>query len=100
MEMYINGVSTRKVRKIVEPLCGENVSKTMVSRLCKELDHDMRTWNERDLSESAYPFLLADALYVRVRFGHQVMKEDTGISLDSPWPRRKARIRGMSSSHP
>ena len=76
MEMYINGVSTRKVRKIMEPLCGENISKTMVSRLCKELDHDMRTWNERDLSESAYPFLLAAALYVyvRVRFGHQVIK--------------------------
>ena len=36
----------------------------------------MRTWNERDLSESAYPFLLAAALYVyvRVRFGHQVIK--------------------------
>lgn len=74
MEMYINGVSTRKVRKIMEPLCGENISKSMVSRLCKELDHDMQAWNSRDLSESSYPFFLADALYVRVRFGHQVIK--------------------------
>lgn len=74
MEMYINGVSTRKVRKIMEPLCGEGVSKSMVSRLCKELDHDIQAWNGRDLSESSYPFFLADALYVRVRFGHQVIK--------------------------
>ena len=74
MEMYINGVSTRKVRKIMEPLCGEGVSRSMVSRLCKELDHDMQAWNSRDLSESSYPFLLTDALYLRVRFGHQVIK--------------------------
>ena len=51
MEMYINGVSTRKVRKIMEPLCGENISKSMVSRLCKELDHDIEAWNSRDLSK-------------------------------------------------
>jgi putative transposase len=74
MEMYINGVSTRKVRKIMEPLCGEGVSKSMVSRLCKELDHDMQAWNSRDLSERTYPFLMADALYLKVRFGHQVIK--------------------------
>ncbi len=79
MEMYINGVSTRKVRKIMEPLCGEGVSKSMVSRLCKELDHDMQAWNSRDLSESSYPFLMTDALYVRVRFGLRALLVAVGI---------------------
>ena len=74
MEMYINGVSTRKVRKVMEPLCGENVSKSMVSRLCRELDKDVMSWNSRDLSETEYPLLQVDALYVRVRSGHQVIK--------------------------
>ncbi|GAB1426686.1 hypothetical protein MASR2M17_01120 [Aminivibrio sp.] len=40
MEMYINGVSTRKVSRIMEPLCGENVS-SMVSRLCRDFDYDL-----------------------------------------------------------
>jgi putative transposase len=55
MEMYINGVRTRKVRKIMEPLCGENISKSMVSRLCKELDHDIEAWKQQGSLEVPTP---------------------------------------------
>ena len=43
MEMHINGVSTFKVHKIMELMCGEKISRTIVSLLCNELDHDMQT---------------------------------------------------------
>lgn len=84
MEMYINGVSTRKVSRIMEPLCGENVSKSMVSRLCRDLDYDLAAWNGRNLSDTPCPVLLADALYVRVRSGHQVIKKAllTAVGVD------------------
>ena len=61
MEMVINGVSTRKVKNVVV------FSKSSVSELCKKLDQTVKAWNERDLSEKKYPFILADALVIRVR---------------------------------
>ncbi len=67
MEMVINGVSTRKVRAIVEELCGTELSKSTVSALCQRLDPVVRAWNERDLSRQEYPFLLVDAMVIRVR---------------------------------
>ena len=67
VEMVVNGVSTRKVRAIVEELCGTEFSKSTVSSLCKGLDDTVKEWNERDLSSQEYPFLLVDALVIRVR---------------------------------
>ena len=49
MEMVINGVSTRKVRRITEELCGTSFSKSTVSELCKTLDPQVSEWNERPL---------------------------------------------------
>jgi len=66
MEMVIQGVSTRKVTKITEELCGADFSKSTVSDLCKELDPVVQAWNSRPLSK-AYPFVLVDAIYVKVR---------------------------------
>lgn len=74
MEMYINGVSTRKVKHIMEPLRGENVSESMVGRLRKEPDYDPAVWNGRELSDISCSFLMADASYVRVRSGREVIK--------------------------
>lgn len=51
MEMVINGVSTRKVTKITEELCGTQFSKSTVSKLCKKLDPLVQEWNERPLGE-------------------------------------------------
>src|SRR5690606_157182 len=66
MEMVVQGVSTRKVTRITEELCGTSFSKSTVSRLCADLDAPVEAWNERPL-EARYPFLLVDALHVKVR---------------------------------
>ena len=67
MEMVVNGVSTRKVARITEELCGTAFAKSTVSDLCKALDPLVSAWNERDLSTQRFPFVLVDALVVKVR---------------------------------
>ena len=67
MEMYLQGVSTRKVTKITEELCGISFSKSTVSQLCAELDARLQAWRSRSLSEKEYPFLIVDALVIDVR---------------------------------
>jgi putative transposase len=67
MEMVVNGVSTRKVTAITEELGGTSFSKSTVSALCARRDPVVAAWNERPLGEQAFPFVLADALVVKVR---------------------------------
>jgi putative transposase len=67
MEMVVNGVSTRKVAQITEELCGVDFSKSTVSELCKRLDPIVTAWNERNLRDSRFPFLVVDALVLKVR---------------------------------
>lgn len=67
IEMYVQGVSTRRVTRIVEELCGFSVSASQVSSLVKKLDAELGAWRERDLSECAYPYLVVDAHYEKVR---------------------------------
>jgi putative transposase len=67
MEMVVNGVSTRKVSQVTEELCGTEFSKSTVSDLCKRLDPIVTAWNNRPLSDSRFPFVLVDALYLKVR---------------------------------
>ena len=73
-EAYLQGVSTRKVTKITEALCGTSVSKSQVSDLCQELDADINAWRQRPLGQ-AYPYLIIDATYLHVRSGGQVSSE-------------------------
>jgi putative transposase len=72
MEMVVNGVSTRKVARITEDLCGASFAKSTVSDLCKGLDPLVQAWNERDLGAQRYPFVLVDALVLKVREGGRV----------------------------
>lgn len=72
MEMVVNGVSTRKVPQITEELCGTGFSKSTVSALCAQLDPLVSAWNERPLSEQAFPFVLVDALVLKVREDERV----------------------------
>ena len=65
-EMYVQGVSTRKVRRITEELCGLDISKSQVSALAKGLDTEVTKWRRRPL-EKRYPYLMVDALYEKVR---------------------------------
>lgn len=63
-EMYVQCVSTRKVKAITEQLCGVDVSSPVVSQAAKQLDGELEKWRNRLLSE--YPFLFLDAYYKQV----------------------------------
>ena len=67
MEMVLQGVSTRKVSAITEELCGADFSKSTVSDLCRRLDPLVEAWNTRPLKETKYPFLIVDALVIKIR---------------------------------
>jgi putative transposase len=79
-EMYLAGVSTRKVRAITEELCGTSISASTVSRLTKRLDEDLARWRNRRLVES-YPYLIVDARYERVRQNERI--EGQGVLVIS-----------------
>jgi len=70
-EMYVQGVSTRRVKRIVEELCGLEISSTQVSRAARELDVLLEAWRTRDLGR--YRYILLDAQYEKVRQGGQVL---------------------------
>lgn len=72
-ECYLQGVSTRKVREVVETLCGETVSARTVSRATKQLDTTLTAWRARRLDAQAYPPLVIDAHYERIRREGQVL---------------------------
>jgi putative transposase len=81
MEMVVNGVSTRKVAQITEELCGKAFSKSTVSDLCQGLDPLVSAWNERDLSEQRYPFVLVDALVLKIREGGRVRARSALLAI-------------------
>ena len=64
-EMYVQGVSTRKVKAITEQLCGASVSSAQVSSAAALLDTELEKWRNRPLDE--YPYLFLDAYYEQVR---------------------------------
>lgn len=75
-EMYLQGVSTRKVREITEEMCATPVSASTVSRLVRQLDEDLARWRNRRLVEP-YPYLIVDARYERVRQNERI--ESLGV---------------------
>ncbi len=75
LEMYLQGVSTRKVATITEQLCGTSVSKSQVSALTARLDTDLTAWRERPLSAASYPYLAVDARYEHVRVDGRVVSQ-------------------------
>jgi len=81
MEMVINGVSTRKVSQITEELCGTEFSKSTVSELCKKLDPVVHGWNNRNLRDMRYPFILVDALVLKVREEGRVRARSVMIAI-------------------
>lgn len=80
MEMVINGVSTRKVSKIVEELCGKSVSKSFVSELTKSLDPVVNEWRNRPLNVLYYPYIYVDAMYIKVRENDRVVSKAVYIA--------------------
>jgi transposase-like protein len=70
-EMYVQGVSTRKVAAITQELCGLEVNSTQVSRAAALLDEELSAWRNRPLSE--IPYLILDARYEKIRHGGSVV---------------------------
>ena len=75
MEMYVEGVSTRKVKDITEELCGTSFSKSLISSLAGRLDAELAAWRSRALEAAGYPYLLVDARYEKVRAGGRVVNQ-------------------------
>jgi putative transposase len=85
VEMYVQGVSTRKVKAVTEELCGHEFSASAVSRLNVKLDETLRRFAERQLDEE-YPYVILDARYERVREDGVVQKRAVlvaiGVNMD------------------
>ena len=80
IEMWVNGVSTRKVAAVTEELSSVGFSKSAVSELCKSLDVAVDAWKARSLSAHTYPYLFVDALYEDIRTGGTVTSEGVLIA--------------------
>lgn len=92
--MYVEGVSTRRVTKIMEKLCGFQVSSTQVSRLTADLDSEFQKWRERPLPEITY--LTLDATYYKVRIDGTVRDCATLIAIGVRRDDGKRMILGVS----
>ena len=75
MEMYVEGVSTRKVKDVTEQLCGTSFSKSLVSSLASRLDAELEAWRSRPLEAEGYPYVFVDARYEKVRVAHKVISQ-------------------------
>ena len=94
-EMYVQGVSTRKVKAITEQLCGLEINSSAVSQAASQLDSELTKWRERPLGE--YPFLFLDAYYEQVREdGH--VRDLAVLSAVGVNPAGKREILGVSVS--
>ena len=94
-EMYVKGISTRRVTGVLEKMCGLDVSSTQVSRAAKMLDEELNNWRNRKLGE--YPYLILDAHYEKVRQNGSVQScavfTAIGVNTDG-----KREILGVSVS--
>ena len=79
-EMYVQGVSTRKVKAITEELCGHTFSASTISRINKGLDALLRRFAQRPLDE-AYPYLILDARYEKVRLDGVIQAHAVFIAI-------------------
>jgi transposase-like protein len=78
-EMYVQGVSTRKVAAITEELCGLDISSTQVSRAAAVLDEELSAWRNRELGE--IPYLILDARYEKIRHGGAVVSSAVLVAI-------------------
>lgn len=91
MEAYVTGTSVRKVDDLVKALGADTgISKSEVSRICADLDTEVAAFADRDLSETAFPYVFLDATYCKARIGggkgsrvaSQAVVVATGVSAD------------------
>jgi len=87
-EMYVQGVSTRKVKIITEELCGHEFSASAVSAIVKRLDEQLLQFACRRL-EDAFPYLILDARYEKVREGGAIRSQAVLIAIGIDWEGRR-----------
>ena len=87
-EMYVQGVSTRKVKAVTEQLCGHEFSASTVSRMNQSLDAELDKFAKRRLEE-AYPYLILDARYEKVREDGVIRSQAVLIAIGVDWEGRR-----------
>ena len=87
-EMYVQGVSTRKVKAITEELCGHSFSASAISAINKRLDESLAAFAQRPLAEP-FPYLILDARYEKVREGGIVTSQAVLIAVGIDWDGRR-----------
>src|SRR5690606_35628654 len=92
-EMYIQGVSTRKVKKITEELCGHEFSASTISSINAKLDEQLTQFARRVLDE-AYPYLILDARYEKIRENGVVRSQAVLIAIGINWDGRRQILGG------
>jgi transposase-like protein len=85
-EMYFQGVSTRNVREVLEAMCDGDISAMTVSRVASEVDEKLSQFKDRRLDAMAYPYLMIDARYEKVRVEGKVVSQAVlvvmGVTLE------------------
>ena len=87
-EMYVQGVSTRKVKAITEELCGHEFGADSISQINKKLDGELQRWAQRQLDEE-YPYLIVDARYEKVREDGVIRRRAVLVALGINWEGRR-----------
>ena len=72
LEMYLSGISVRKIAGVTDALSKVRIGKDAVSRIASRLEEQQKEWRERSLEEKEYPYLYLDATYLKVRWGARV----------------------------
>ena len=72
LEMYLSGISVRKIAGVTDALSKVRIGKDAVSRITSRLEEQQKEWRERSLEEKSYPYLYLDATYLKVRWGARV----------------------------
>src|ERR1700726_4665423 len=92
-EMYVQGVSTRKVKAITEELCGHSFSASSISAINQRLDDGLAQFADRRLVE-AFPYLILDARYERVREAGVIASQAVLIAIGIDWDGRRQVLAG------
>jgi len=87
-EMYVQGVSTRKVKAITEELVGHSFSASSISAIVKRLDGELERFMRRQLAEP-FPYLIVDARYEKVRVDHVIRDQAVMIAIGIGWDGRR-----------
>jgi putative transposase len=87
-QMYIEGVSTRKVKAVTEQLCGHALSASTISEINKKMDEELKRFATRELEEE-YPYLVVDAKYEKVRQDGVIRSQAVLIAIGINWEGRR-----------